>query len=138
MTLPSATRQAPPQPNYTRVALILLALACGLGLLKSALPSGFVRPPEWLILPFADWINGFFKFLREDLGLLTLTRAFADALQWLLDVTANLLYGKARWPRIGPIPWTVIAISAAAIGYALKGWRLAALCGGTFVWIALM
>ena len=60
MTLSSATRQAPPQPNYTRVALILLALACGLGLLKSALPSGFVRPPEWLILPFADWINGFF------------------------------------------------------------------------------
>ena len=138
MTLPSATRQAPPQPNYTRAALILLALACGLGLLKSSLPSGFVRPPEWLILPFADWINGFFKFLREDIGLLTLTRAFADGLQWLLDVTANLLYGKARWPRIGPIPWTVVAISAAAIGYALKGWRLAALCGGTFVWIALM
>ena len=31
------------------------------------------------------------------------------------EVTANLLYGKARWPRLGPIPWTVIAVTAGVI-----------------------
>jgi glycine betaine/proline transport system permease protein len=105
---------------------------------KVFLPDGLIRPPEWLVQPFADWINAAFYFLQNDLGLMSLTRAFSDVVEWLLNVTANLLYGKSRWPNIGPIPWGVIAVTAFMAGYALKGWRLAALSGGTFVWIALM
>lgn len=105
---------------------------------KTLLPAALVLPPPALVLPLADWINAAFNFAREDLGLLYLTRLAAGGIEWLLDVSANLLYGKSRWPRIGPIPWTVIAVSAAFLGYALHGWRLALLCGGTFVWIALM
>ncbi|KIC09021.1 glycine/betaine ABC transporter permease [Leisingera sp. ANG-M1] len=116
----------------------IFAAACLLAIGNSVLPAGLVRPPEWLVLPFADWINAIFAFLRDDLGLLYLTRAFADGVEWLLDVTANLLYGKNRWPRIGPIPWTVIASIGFVIGYALQGWRLSLLTGGTFVWIAVM
>ena len=37
--------------------------------------------------------------------------------------TANLLFGKRRWPNIGPIPWTAMAAVAAVIGYYLGGWR---------------
>ena len=121
-----------------RIGLLLLALAVLLALARDVLPEGLVRPPEWLILPFADWINAAFDFVKDDLGMIYVTRAFAGGVEWLLDVSANLLYGKARWPRIGPIPWTVIAIAAATIGHALGGWRLALLSGGTFVWIALM
>ena len=117
---------------------VIFAAACLLALGNSVLPAGLNRPPEWLVLPFADWINAIFAFLRDDLGLLYLTRAFADGVEWLLDVTANLLYGKNRWPRIGPIPWTVIASIGFVIGYALQGWRLSLLTGGTFVWIAVM
>lgn len=102
------------------------------------LPAGLMRPPEWMILPLADWINAGFIWLRDDLGLIHVTRAFADGLQWLLDVTANLLYGRNRWPHLGPIPWAVIALTAAAIGYWLEGRRLALISGGTFIWIALM
>ncbi|UWQ58035.1 ABC transporter permease subunit [Leisingera caerulea] len=116
----------------------IFAAACVLAAANTFLPAGLVRPPEWLILPFADWINAVFAFLRDDLGLLYLTRAFADGVEWLLDVTANLLYGKNRWPRIGPVPWTVIASIGFVIGYALQGWRLSLLTGGTFVWIAVM
>ena len=119
-------------------ARLLLALAVGLVIGKIFLPAGLIRPPEWLVLPFADWINATFYFLQNDLGLMALTRAFSDVVEWLLNVTANLLYGKSRWPNIGPIPWGVIAVTAFMAGYALKGWRLAALGGGTFVWIALM
>ena len=128
----------PAQPKHKGIALAFLALAVGLALAKVLLPQGLIRPPDWLILPFADWINAAFSFLQNDLGLMAVTRAFSDVVEWLLDVTANLLYGKSRWPNIGPIPWTVIAVTAFMAGYALKGWRLGALAGGTFVWIALM
>ncbi|MFW8595883.1 ABC transporter permease [Cribrihabitans neustonicus] len=121
-----------------RTGWAIFAAACLLAAGNALLPAGLVRPPEWLILPFADWINAVFAFVRDDLGLLYLTRAFADGVEWLLDVTANLLYGKNRWPRIGPIPWTVIASIGFVIGYALQGWRLSLLTGGTFVWIAVM
>ena len=128
----------PAQPKHKSIALAILALAVGLALAKVLLPQGLIRPPDWLVLPFADWINVTFSFLQNDLGLMAVTRAFSDVVEWLLDVTANLLYGKSRWPNIGPIPWTVIAVTAFMAGYALKGWRLGALAGGTFVWIALM
>ncbi len=122
----------------SRAVLLMLCLAAALVIARDVLPAGLMRPPEWLILPFAGWINAVFAFLRDDLGLMEVTRAFAAMLEWLLDVTANLLYGKNRWPRIGPLPWSAIAVSMAALGWWLGGWRLAALSGGTFVWIAVM
>ena len=137
MTTNAATPAATFLPRH-RTAQVMLAAALVLIVAKTTLPAGLVRPPEWLVWPFADWINAAFAFLRDDLGLIHVTRAIADMIQWLLDVTANLLYGKSRWPHLGPIPWTVIAASAAFVGYALNGWRLALLSGGTFCWIALM
>ncbi|MBY8974483.1 ABC transporter permease subunit [Rhodobacteraceae bacterium NNCM2] len=118
--------------------LALLALALLLVLAKPLLPEALVRVPEAMIPPLADWFNAAFNFVKDDLGLIHVTRAFAEMVEWLLDVTANLLYGKNRWPRIGPIPWTVIAVSAFMIGYALRGWALGLLSGGTFVWIAML
>jgi glycine betaine/proline transport system permease protein len=122
----------------TRLAQGLLAAAVLLAAARFALPAGLVRPPEWMIVPFADWINAAFAFAQNELGLMTLTRGFAAAVEWCLDVTANLLYGKSRWPRVGPLPWTVVAVTAGVVGYALGGLRLAVLSGGTFVWIAVM
>ncbi|HQY42652.1 MAG TPA: ABC transporter permease subunit [Paracoccaceae bacterium] len=124
--------------RHATTAKLLFALAVALVLGKFLLPQGLIRPPDWLVQPFADWINAAFYFLQNDLGLMSLTRAFSDLVEWLLNVTANLLYGKSRWPNVGPIPWGVIAVTAFMAGYALKGWRLGVLSGGTFVWIALM
>ena len=117
-------------------ALLILAVVLAIG--KPVLPGFLIRPPDILVWPFADWINWLFVFLKDDLGLIYVSRAFAAGVEWLLDVSGNLLYGRNRWPRIGPIPWTVIAVTAAFVGYALKGWKLALLSGGTFVWIAVM
>ena len=129
-----------PSPASTRhrIALAILALALVLTLGRNFLPEALMRLPEALVVPFARWINAAFTFAREDLGLMTVTRAFSGGVEFCLDVTANLLYGKSRWPRLGPIPWVVIAATAAMVGQALGGWRLAALSGGTFVWIAVM
>ncbi len=136
----SAARMHVNAPHLTRqrVALGLLALAVLLALAKPVLPGGLVRVPDWAVLPYDLWLQAVFDFIKDDLGLIHLTRAIAAALEWLLDATANLLYGKNRWPRIGPIPWTSIAAVAAVVGFWLGGWRLAALAGGTLVWTALI
>lgn len=126
------------RPDRITVARGLLITAVALVLLKGLLPDWVMRLPDGMVLPFADWINAGFAFLRDDLGLMAFTRAFAEAVEFLLDVTANLLHGKSRWPGLGPIPWVVIAGIMALVGHVLGGWRLALLSGGTFVWIAVM
>lgn len=120
------------------VGLGLVGLAVLLTVLKPVLPGALSVVPDWAVIPLADWFNAVFNFVKDDLGFIHVTRAFAGMVEWLLDVTANLLYGKNRWPRVGPIPWTMIAVSAAVVGYALGGWRLALLAGGTFVWLAML
>jgi glycine betaine/proline transport system permease protein len=130
--------QAPLHLDQKRIAYAFLLAALVLAIFRGILPAGLVRLPEALILPFADWINAAFAVARDDLGLMAFTRAFSDIVEFCLDVTANLLYGKSRWPQIGPIPWVVIAATAGMAGYALAGWRLAALAAGTFTWIAVM
>lgn len=143
----SGFSQPAPTPRTGGIALataelsgwkVLLVLALCLAAGKVLLPVGLIRPPDWMILPFAAWINAVFDFLRYDLGLLSVTRTIADGIEWCLDVTGNLLYGRNRWPHLGPIPWSVLAISFAILGYALGGWKLAVLSGGTLVWIAVM
>ena len=118
--------------------LILLGLALGLALFRGVVPDGLMRPPHGLVWPFADWLNAAFAFCQNDLGLMAVTRAFAAGIEALLDVTGNLFYGKNRWPHLGPLPWTTLAITAGCLAYALNGWRLACLAAGTFVWIAVM
>ncbi|WP_413842969.1 ABC transporter permease subunit [Tateyamaria sp.] len=123
-----------------RWVTVILAVAVALTLLRygGLLPDALHRIPETMIPPFATWLDAFFNFVKDDLGLLTLTRTLTEGLEWLLDVTANLMFGKRRWPHIGPIPWTAVAGVAAVIGYYLGGWRMAALGAGTFIWTALI
>ncbi len=114
---------------------LLLMLCRALGIL----PEWLIRLPEWAIPPSDIWLDAAFSFVQNDLGLIHVTRFVAEGpLEFLLDATANLLYGKRRWPDLGPIPWTAIAAAAAVIGYYLGGWRMALLAGGTFVWTALI
>lgn len=135
---PTAAPSGVSRPDPRWLAAVLAGVALALVLAKPLLPAGLVRPPDWLVLPFATWINAVFDFLRDDLGLIHVTRAISSGVEAALDTTANLLYGRARWPHLGPIPWVVITATMAMAGYALRGWRLAALSGGTFVWIAVM
>lgn len=127
-----AARKAP------SVALILLALAVLTAVLRPVLPDFLLRVPEWAVLPYDHWLQVLFDFLKDDLGLMHVTRAISVVLEWLLDATANLLYGKNRWPYVGPLPWTAVTAVVAVIGYGLGRWRLALLAGGTCVWTALV
>ena len=124
--------------SQRRVVQILLALAVLLAIFKPILPAGLVRLPEWTILPWDVWLQWLFDFVKDDLGLIHVTRGISRGLEYILDATGNLLEGKRRWPNIGPIPWTAIAGAMAVLGYWLGGWRIALLVGGTFVWTALV
>ncbi|MEM1264579.1 MAG: ABC transporter permease subunit [Pseudomonadota bacterium] len=121
-----------------------LALVAAAGLLMAlhalgALPLWLQRIPEPLIPPTAEVLDAVFAFVQNDLGLIYVTRFIAEGpLEFMLDATANLLYGKRRWPNLGPIPWSAIAAAATVLGYYLGGWRMAALAGGTFLWTALI
>ena len=117
---------------------IILVLALSLVILRPFLPDFLIRIPEGAILTWDVWLSSFFNFLKDDLGLLYFTRTLTAGLEWLLDITGNLLFGKRRWPHLGPIPWTAIAAVGAIIGYWLGGWRMALLAGGTFIWTALI
>ena len=114
-------------------AAMLLAHSLGIQ------PAWLQRIPEALIPPTAEALDIAFAFIQNDLGLIHVTRFIAEGpLEFMLDATANLLYGKRRFPNIGPIPWTAIAAAAAVLGYYLGGWRMALFAGGTFVWTALI
>ncbi len=122
-----------------RIAQILFGVAILFALLRPALPDWMVRLPDTLVLPWDIWLQAVFDFIKDDLGLFVATRWFAEGpLQFMLDTAANLLYGKKRWPELGPIPWSAIAAAAAVLGYWIGGWRLALLAGGTLVWTALV
>ncbi|WP_170553564.1 ABC transporter permease [Ruegeria atlantica] len=123
----------------TRVLTALLAVAFALILAKAAgiLPEWLNRIPEAAIPPTAQVLDAIFNFIQNDLGLIYVTRFIAEGpLEFLLDTSANLLEGKRRWPYLGPIPWSAIAAVAAVVGYAVGGWKLAALGAGTFIWTA--
>ena len=126
--------------SEAQMAQIFVGVAVVLTILQylGLLPAAIHRLPEALVPNFAGWLDAIFSFVKDDLGLLALTRFLTEGLQWLLDVTANLLFGKRRWPNIGPIPWTAIAAIAGVTGYYLGGWRLALLGAGTFIWTALI
>ena len=124
--------------DQIKAAKVLLGLAILIAVAKPILPDFLVRIPDWAILPYDIWLQHLFDFIKDDLGLLKLTRAISGVLELFLNTMANLLHGKRRWPNLGPIPWTSIAVAGAIIGYWLGGWRLALLSGGTFVWTALI
>lgn len=138
-TTTEAATTAPALPRKT-LGLAMIGLAVAMTLLHYAglLPAWLHRLPEAIIPPFATWLDAIFNFVKDDLGLLALTRLLTDGLEVVLDATANLLFGKRRWPNIGPIPWSAIAAMAAVVGYYLGGWRMALLAGGTFVWTAMI
>lgn len=131
----TAVIQSKQKIGYTIIGVaLLLTILQWLGML----PAWLHRLPEAVIPPFAIWLDAIFNFVKDDLGLLALTRFLTEGLESILDVTANLLFGKRRWPFLGPIPWSAIAAPAAIVGYYLGGWRMSALAGGTFIWTAMI
>ena len=122
----------------TGIASVFLLVALAFLLSRGILPAWLIRIPEALVPPLAVWLDLIFNFIKDDLHLIDLTRAISGGLEVLLDITANLLYGRNRWPKLGPIPWAAVCASFVVLAYYLGGLRLALLALVTFVWTALI
>ncbi len=137
VAIPSVTR-TPMTRNRTAIWLLGIAIVLTILQYSGVLPAWLHRIPDAMIPPAAIWLDVFFNFVKDDLGLLKFTRFLTAGLENVLDTSGNIFYGKRRWPNLGPIPWTAIAGVAVVVGYYLGGWRLAVLGGGTFIWTALI
>ncbi len=126
--------------GYSQVRIALYFFFAGLVLIlaRPLLPEFLIRVPEAAVLPYDIWLDGLFNFIKDDLGLIHLTRGISSLLEVFLDMTGNLLHGKRRWPFLGPIPWTAIVAVFAVLGYWLGGWKMALLAAGTLIWTALI
>jgi len=98
-------------------ALLGIALVLTFAQWLGFLPEWAHRVPEVILPPFEAILDTTFNFIKDDLGLIYVTRFLTEGLQWILDVTANLLFGKRRWPHSEPIPWTAVAAVAGIVGY---------------------
>ncbi len=130
----------------------LAVATLALYLLEDAAPAllgwTFEYPRAW-VLPLAGWISDFMKWLigSADLGLFTfkeLTRALAWLIEQPYTLVKSLLatgflqgvgsYAEQVFPRLS---WVAVIAAVALLGYHAAGWRLAALAGGCFTYLAV-
>ena len=128
------------------IVLCILAAAAHLG--RDAMPAVAAWPEQWAI-PFRFWISDFMKWLINDfdLGLFTfkeLTRSIAWLLEWPL-LAAQSLFAEGFSRGIGRdavevfprISWVALIVLCALAGLSARGFGLAALAAGAFVYLAV-
>ena len=128
------------------IVLLVLAIAAHLG--REAFPAAAVWPESWVI-PFRYWISDFMKWLVNDfdLGLFTfqeLTRSIARVLEWPLRAAQSLFaegfsrgIGREAVEVFPRIPWIALIVACALIGLSVRGYGLAALAAGAFLYLAV-
>ena len=126
--------------------LFAFAIAAHLG--RDALPAVASWPEPWII-PFRFWISDFMKWLINDfdLGLFTfkeLTRSVAWLLEWPLRAAQSLLaegfsrgIGRDAVEVFPRIPWVALLAVCALAGLSVRGFGLAALVAGAFLYLAV-
>lgn len=117
-------------------------------LFKDFWPWALKYPREWEI-PLRFWISDFMKWLINDatFGLFTFkefTRSIAWLLNWPLVAAKGVLssgfefvLGKNQTLEIPRLSWLAVIAVAAVLGHYARGWGLALLSGGCFLYLAV-
>ena len=105
-------------------------------------PSKWELPLEGVISDFLDWLvesAGFHFFSFRDL-----TRAIAATIEAPYQFLRNLLiegfstgHGDSAVQLSPSISWIAVIVCVAAIGHYARDWKLAALVGGCFLYLAI-
>ena len=149
MTATLHARPRAPWPGRYAIAwgaLLVFALVAHLG--RGVLPAVAVWPEPWII-PLRYWISDFMKWLINDfdLGLFTfreLTRSIAWLLEWPLRAVQSLLaegfsrgIGRDAEEVFPRVPWVALIAVCALMGLSARGFGLAALVAGAFLYLAV-
>ncbi len=149
----AATMGDLPRPRAYSLAAPLWLAAFALSLLWPLVPRGVV--PAWAMSlprgwqwPLARQLGIWMKWLVNEasLGFITvkeLTRGLAALLDWPLWLATSLLasgfhdgHGSAAVQLLPPLPWLAVAGAMALLGSLARDWKLGALAGGCFAYLA--
>jgi glycine betaine/proline transport system permease protein len=127
-----ASRFSMPQlsPGVTAaiaVAVVIAAAVVGRVAGWATFPSDWVVSIEESVDSAVDWTK---EHLRQDVPIIGGTQSISDFL------VTNLL--EPLRARLVALPWLVVVAGFAALGYLLKGWRLAATVAACLVGIGSM
>jgi len=128
--------------------LVLLIAILFSRLTDDLLPWAHKYPRDW-ILPIGSAITDFMKWLINDatFGLFTfkeLTRSISWLLDWPLTAATSLFstglmkgQGSDAVQLTPPLAWLAVLGVLAAMGHYARDWKLAALVGGCFFYLAM-
>lgn len=125
-----------------------LASVVALYFLKDLVPWAF-KYPKSMVLPIRPMLNDFMKWLMEsfDLGLFTF-KELTRFVSWLIEQPYNLVrnllstgflkgqgsYAEQVFPRVS---WVALILGAVLLGRYAKDWKLGALVGFCFLYLAI-
>lgn len=89
------------------------------------------------LAPLGLILDKVFYFILDDLRLATVTRFISRGLKQLINLFDNLLLGGNKGFGLDAPPWSVMLVIVMLLGYALRGWKLSLLCGGTVLYCAI-
>ncbi|MGX9571610.1 ABC transporter permease [Mesorhizobium sp. f-mel] len=142
MTVTASTSEARSRPIQIWLVVWACAFAAVLAvfLLQYRLPWA-VNYPTGAIVPVADWVSALMNLIKSNFSWLT--RSITAALGVPLDFALNLLAKNFKIGRgadmvvLPRLSWVGVCIAAFLAGRAAGGWKLGALVGGCFLYIAL-
>lgn len=142
MTVTASTSEARSRPVQIRLVVWACAFAAVLAvfLLQDRLPWA-VNYPAGAIVSVADWVSALMNLIKSNFSWLT--RSITAALGVPLDFALNLLAKNFKIGRgadmvvLPRLSWVGVCIAAFLAGRAAGGWKLGALVGGCFLYIAL-
>jgi glycine betaine/proline transport system permease protein len=136
----SPPRVAAPLLSALSLWLVAAILLLAIFLLRDVLPGASEYPDGWIV-PFKDWIAAIMDWLK--VNMFAVTRAIAALIDIPLRFAFNALakgfrFGTGDWVVTIPrLSWIGICMVMGLLGYVYGGPRLAALCGLSFLALAV-
>ncbi|MBX3569403.1 MAG: ABC transporter permease subunit [Rhizobiaceae bacterium] len=135
-----ADRRTSPIQPWLLVWALALAAVLAVFLLRGQL-AWAVDYPSAAIVPVADWVSAVMNWMKRNLSWLTrsITAILGVPLDFALDLLAkNFKIGAGADAVVLPrLSWVGVCAAAFLAGRAAGGWKLGALVGGCFLYIAL-